>query len=76
MNSKIKMLAEQSGVTNPFVQETMEHFAELLMKDCLNFCLNIQIGIDIDVWKESTKKDISRLTVEGLVEKIKERYTI
>lgn len=76
MNTRIKSLSEQIGVNNPFVQETMEHFAELLLRDCVNICLNSQIAIDADEWMNSSKRDISRLTAEGLAKKIKEHYGV
>jgi hypothetical protein len=74
MNSRIKELAEQSGIKNPFVQETVDHFASLLLNECNNLILNSTLSIDPDIWVNSSKKEISNLVRENLVKTLKQNY--
>jgi hypothetical protein len=57
MNERIKQLAEQAGITivpEPFDDasrswnETMEKFAELIVRECLDQADNIREGCEVD----------------------------
>lgn len=74
MNKKIKSMIEQCGVTNPLMQDNMEHFAYLLLQDLLNVVRNSSIDVDPDVWLKATRKELVELTRDNFCNKVKETY--
>jgi hypothetical protein len=43
VNERIKELAEQAGFLNKD-EESIEYFAELIIRDCMHDCLRMQLG--------------------------------
>lgn len=88
MNEKIKDLLVKSGIPNEDLYEIfeggsastnlfyLENFSKLIVKNCVEICENSCIPFDVDVWRESTKKEISALTAKALAEKIKNHFGV
>ena len=53
-----------------------EAFAKRIIKECLFVCEYSHIPFDVNVWRESTKKEMTKLTAIALVEKIKKHFSV
>lgn len=53
-----------------------ETFVTLIVKECVEICETSCISFDVDVWRESTKKEMSALTAKALAEKIKKQFGV
>lgn len=53
-----------------------EKFAELIVKECVSICENTEIPFDIEVWRDSTKKEMTALTAIALGNLIKEHFGV
>ena len=51
-------------------------FAELIVKECVSICENSEIPFDIEVWRDSTKKEMTALTAIALGNLIKEHFGV
>jgi ferritin-like protein len=91
MNERIKELAHQAGLEqgqwanadmvriwkessdNP---GALNKFAELIVKECVSICENSEIPFDIEVWRDSTKKEMTALTAIALGNLIKAHFGV
>jgi hypothetical protein len=56
--------------------ESLEIFVELIVKECVSICENSEIPFDIEVWRDSTKKEMTALTAIALGNLIKEHFGV
>ena len=75
MNKNILELLEKSA-DDEGVTINLEKFAESIVKKCVSICENTEIPFDIEVWRDSTKKEMTALTAIALGNLIKEHFGV
>ena len=84
MNKKIEELAEEAGwkFAYPVTGKksgydiTIEKFAELIAKECATICETASVPIDIEIWENSTKKEMTAVMALELAKLIKKRFGV
>ena len=88
MNERIKELASQAtkkydrlGNEIPFAQPDLEKFAELIVRECADICINENVSnLDLKVIHESGKFTVQDLATkscgENLAKRIKEHFGV
>lgn len=86
MNKRLEEILVQSGAELNFVNGVSRQiikdsfdpikFAEMIVEDCVSICEYSVVMFDIDIWINSTKKEMTALTALALAEKIKDRFKV
>jgi hypothetical protein len=78
-NKRILELAKQSELKSQLdisLSPQEQKFAELIVLECVNICKESTIPFDIEIWLNSTKKEMTALTALALADKIKEHFGV
>jgi hypothetical protein len=78
-NERILELAKQCGLKSQSdisLSPQEQKFAELVVLKCVNICEESSIPFDIEIWLNSTKKEMTALTALALADKIKEHFEV
>lgn len=61
---------------NKEIENMMCLFGELIIDKCIEICEESVVPIDIDVWRNASKKEISKLTALGVSKNIKQHFGV
>ena len=78
-STKFLEFAKQAGLkgsSEVALSPQEQMFAELIVKECSNVCEDTALMFDIDVWLNSTKKEMSAKTALALADEIKKRFGV
>lgn len=73
-DSRLVVINKEGKVIDPLIG--LQKFAELIVKECVSICENSEIPFDIEVWRDSTKKEMTALTSIALGNLIKAHFGV
>lgn len=73
----IDQMAQEASMSQYLIirefPDLLQAYTNLIMEECAKVCEKTELAFDIDLWCDSTKKEMTAHTARGLAEAIRSR---